>query len=406
MKAFFKTCGAIFLVSGTCIGAGMLALPIVTAKCGFGWSIVLFIGCWVVMLLSSLLVLEVNSALPEEASFSSMAETTLGGWGKVVTWLMFLLLLYALMAAYDTAGSAVLSSLFVQLHWPVSMSTSTWLFTAVFGGVVFVGTRLTDYTNRILLMIKLALFMFASLLMAPQVHWGNFHSHWQQYPFAFSAIPVVLTAFGSHFIIPTIRRYIGPEPARLRLIIVVGMLIPLVVYLLWQIVTIGVVPQAGPQSFTVIAKAPSAVKALVLVLVSLFQSDWVKGAIDGFMSIAVTTSFLGIALSLFDFFMDGLGLLRSRWDHRIWVASCTFIIPLLFAIFLPGGFILALRYAAIFAAVLVLILPALMSMRVRKSIQLTPFYQQSGGQPLRLAILLAGIGVIAVFILTNLSLVR
>ena len=60
MKAIFKTCGAIFLVSGTCIGAGMLALPIVTVKCGFGWSVVLFIGCWLVMLLSSLLVLEVN----------------------------------------------------------------------------------------------------------------------------------------------------------------------------------------------------------------------------------------------------------------------------------------------------------------------------------------------------------
>ena len=389
------------MVSGTCIGAGMLALPIVTSHCGFGWSVVLFLGCWLVMLLSSLLVLEVNSALPDDASFSSMAAATLGPWGKSVTWLMFLLLLFSLLAAYDTAGAALISALFKQMHYPVSLTFSAVLFTVILGSIVVIGTRLTDYANRALLILKLALFFIAAMMLLPSVNLRLLQSPWGNYRYLLSPLPVVLTAFGSHFIIPTIRRYIGPEPVRLRRIIIAGMLIPLGVYLLWQWVTLGVVPVEGPHGLRVISRAPSSVESLVLVLVHSAPAALVKVAINGFMDIAVTTSFLGISLSLFDFFMDGFTLSRSLWLHRLLVAGCTFIAPLLFAVFLPGGFVMALQYAAVFAAVLVLIMPALMSLKIQASGFFRPFYRQSGGAPLRVGIFMCGCFVIMLFILIS-----
>ncbi len=393
MREFLKSLGAVFLVTGTCIGGGMLALPLVTAQCGFVWSLVIFIACWLTMLLSSLLVLEVNSALPANSSFSSMAERTLGKSGKVVTWVMFLLLLYALLAAYDTGGSSLLAAIFTQIHVPISMAVCAVLFTVVFGFFVFLGTKHTDHLNRILLSLKLIFFIIATIFIAPHINFSHLISKWHDYPYLLAPIPVVLTAFGSHFIIPSIRSYIGPEPKRLRNIIFIGMLIPLVVYVLWQMVIFGVLPKTGDHSFASIAQAHDSTGALILTLVHYLNGDVVRTMINAFMDIAVTTSFLGIALSLLDFFIDGLRLKHQCHSHRLLASILTFALPLLFAIFFPGGFIMALRYAAVFAAVLVLILPAMMSLSLGSK-GLTPFYHAAGGRPLRVVILLAGVFII------------
>lgn len=393
MQQHLKTLGAIFLVTGTCIGGGMLALPIVTADTGFLWSLLIFFFCWLFMLLSSLLVLEVNSALEAGASFSTMAQKTLGKSGQIITWVMFLLLLYALLAAYDTGGASLLNAIFKQLHLNIGIRTSAVLFTLIFGFFVFLGTWYTDFANRFLLSAKLIFFIVAAVLMMPHINISALLKSHNGYRFLILPIPVVFTAFGSHFIIPSIRSYIGPDPKRLRKIIFIGMLIPLVIYIIWQVLVFGILPAEGAYSFAAIKAQNDSTGALVLNIVHFFQSKVVITLINAFMDIAVTTSFLGIALSLLDFFIDGLKLKSTNYSHRFLASAFTFILPLLFAIFYPNGFIMALEYAGIFAAVLVLILPALMSLRLRHNC-LKPFYQLSGGWVLRLIILLAGVFII------------
>lgn len=404
MNEFLKTFGAIFLVTGTCIGGGMLALPIVTAHCGFLWSLLIFLVCWLVMLFSSLLVLEVNSALPANASFSSMAANTLGLSGKVITWIMFLLLLYALLAAYSTGGASLLSAIFVQLKMPLGNAICAVMFTVFFGAFVFLGTRSTDRLNRILLSAKLLLFMIAAFFIMPHINVVQLQGKVSDYPYLLAPIPVVLTAFGSHFIIPSIRTYIGPDAKRLRKIIFIGMLIPLVVYIIWQVAVFGILPKQGAYSFASITKEHSSTGALVLAMTHYLQGNAARTMINAFMDIAVTTSFLGIALGLLDFFIDGLKLNPQRYSHRFMASILTLALPLLFAIYFPGGFILALEYAAIFAAVLVLIMPPLMSLKINKK-GLSPFYRASGGVPLRIAILLFGVFIIVLHFAISFKLV-
>lgn len=397
--SFFKSIGAIFLVSGTCIGAGMLALPLVTAECGFLWSMLLFAICFVVMLYSSFLVLEVNSAMPEHSSFSTMADRTLGRFGRYLTWIMFLLLLYALLAAYNSAGGELVAVIFKQLGMSLSLKWAAFGFTLVFGLLVFGGVSITETANRGLFFIKLLFFVLAVLWMSPHVNWSHLSSLPRPKTHLWAPILVVLTAFGSHFIIPTIRAYIGPDSKRLKWIIFIGMSIPLVVYILWQVVVFGMLSFHGPMGLFAVSQSDNKVANLVLALVSHLQGSWVKTMLNGFMDIAVTTSFLGIALSLFDFLLDGLKLNKQCYVHRALVAALTFVVPLLFAVFYPAGFIGALRYAAIFAAVLVLILPAAMSWALpRKGLE--PFARLSGGLWARGLTLLAGVVVIALFWLT------
>ncbi len=54
-----KTLGTTLLVSGTMIGAGMLAMPLTSAGIGFTFTVVLLISLWLLLTYSALLFVEV-----------------------------------------------------------------------------------------------------------------------------------------------------------------------------------------------------------------------------------------------------------------------------------------------------------------------------------------------------------
>lgn len=153
MKA--KIIGGILLIVGTSIGGGMLALPMATAPGGFVNSILLFLGVWVVTVVAAFLLLEANLALPAGTNMVSMARKTLGPLGQIVTWFLYLMLLYALICAYIAGGSDLFQSIMAALHVHVSTTLSSICFTVLLGSVVFFGIKVVDITNRGLMTVKL-----------------------------------------------------------------------------------------------------------------------------------------------------------------------------------------------------------------------------------------------------------
>ncbi len=77
-----KLAGGILLVSGTTIGAGMLALPVVTGMAGLLPTLLLFLVFWIFMTYTALLMLEVNLWMKDHSNMITMAKETLGKWGK------------------------------------------------------------------------------------------------------------------------------------------------------------------------------------------------------------------------------------------------------------------------------------------------------------------------------------
>jgi len=396
-----KFIGSVLVIIGTMIGAGMLALPLVSAQAGFVWASLVTVAVWVLMTVTGLLVLEVNLALDRGAcSFSSMAEKTLGKAGKLITWLVCLLLLYALTAAYMSGASSLLTNniLEVYFHIKVANFISAILFTLVFGGMVFWSTRATDYANRGLISIKGALLFIAIASLLPQI---NISAMLQSQHIAtsdkclFAMVPIFLCAFGYHTVIPSLRIYIGDKPKELKQMIVCGTTVALVIYLLWLATTLGVVPMHGENSFSSIAQNNSSVDGLVNTINLLAHSRWVSIGVNGFSNVAMTTSFLGVTLGLFDFLADGCKRPNSRFG-RTQTALITFVPPLIFAFYFPGGFILALKYAAIFVAILEIILPALMVYKLRRNTHLHSAHLVGGGNIVLL--LITGVGFALIFL--------
>lgn len=358
-----KVIGSILILIGTCIGAGILALPIISAASGFIMSSILMVGMWVLMTLTAILILEVNLACPENTnSFGVMALSTLGKRGQIITWAVFLLLLYSLLAAYTSGATSLFKNMvFSKLDINLPTWSCAMLFICTLGGVVFWSTGAVDYTNRFLITGKMLLLISCITLLLSHINLTNVYytQEINANKYLGVAAPIFLCAFGFHVVIPSLRNYVGNNRKKLQLIIFIGTSTVLVIYLLWLLAILGSI---SPRTFNI---NDNSVEGLIHAISIVVDDKAITTSINTFSSISMATSFLGVALAIFDFLADGFNLSNTRYG-RLQTALLTFIPPLVFALYYPKGFMMALGYASIFVAILLVILPAMMAYKLRQ----------------------------------------
>lgn len=353
----FKFIGGTLLIVGTSIGAGILALPVTTSQSGFIDSSLMLFGCWTIMTLAALMILEVNLWFPEDSNMISMAKHTLGLPGEIVAWISYLLLLYALLCAYIAGGTDVFNSLLNLLGITISPWLATILFTTVLGAIVFCGINTTDYVNRGLMVIKLSAFVCLTSLIIPRVAGPNLTAGQIQYlP---SAIMVMITSFGFATIIPSLRSYFKSDTRKLRAMIILGSFIPLLCYIAWDLAILGTLPLNGQHGLVAILNSGHVTSELMNSVQQTINNNNITQLSRVFTSICVLTSFLGVAICLMDFLADGLKVIK-KGIGKLAVAALTFLPPVIIVLFFPGMFIKALNYAGLCCVILLVILPALM----------------------------------------------
>ncbi|WP_440992634.1 amino acid permease [Cysteiniphilum litorale] len=353
--------GSAMIITGTSVGAGMLAIPATVAACGFWLASLLLIVVWFVMMLTALLLAEVNLAMPNGTNFSRMAHATLGKGGQLITWISYLLLLYSLTAAYSAGGGNLIASGLnrVGLYLPDAVNSA--IFILILGFFVYIGTRAVDHANKALMLIKFLAFFAFVVAIAPSIQQTLLDVETHSFNFVWITFPILITSFGFHHIIPTLRSYVNSDRATLRKAIIFGSFIPLVIYLIWVLCTLGSIPIYGAESFQSIIQSGNTSAGIV----GSYHSTHIGSFAYLFESVAITTSFLGVTLGLFDFNRDTYRLQRPTHINKIAVFVITFLPPFLFAVFYPQGFIIALGYASIFVAILLIGLPAAMTWVIR-----------------------------------------
>jgi tyrosine-specific transport protein len=348
--------GAILLVSGTTIGAGMLALPVTTGLAGFFPAVVLMTGIWLFMMLTAFYFLEVNVRVKGENNLISMMKATLGKPGEIISWIIYLLLLYALTSAYLLGCSQILSHFFEST---MASSLPEWVWPLIifcfFACFVYFGTIVTDFLNRFM-MLGLFLAYFSMLFIGSSHVNASLFSH-INWGYALPSISVVITTFGYHIIIPTLSTYLEHDSKLVKRAIIIGSLIPFVIYLFWQLLVMGIVPVSGDLS---LEEATRQGKQVTFFLKTLINSHVFSAAVQSFAFFAIVTSLLGVSLSLTDFLADGLKIKKTYWG-KFFLVLLAFLPPLIFAIFYPKGFILALKYAGVFVVILLALFPSLMA---------------------------------------------
>lgn len=357
-----KGFGSAMIITGTSVGAGMLAIPPTVASNGFWIAAGLLIMVWIVMLSTALLLVEVNLSMPVGSNFSRMAQSTLGRSGQVITWIAYLLLLYSLTSAYTAGGGNVVGNGFAMGNIYTPDWLNSLLFMFCLGIFVCIGTAAVDYGNKILMLIKFTAFFAFSCTILPKIQFSYINTPTDNINYIWMTFPILITSFGFHHIIPTLRSYVQSDRTTLRRAVILGSLIPLLIYILWVFITLGSIPLYGESSFYSIINNSS----LTAEIISNSKSEVIVSSFAyTFESVAVTTSFLGVTLGLFDFNRDTYRLQKPTIINKAIICVITFFPPFLFSVFYPNGFRVALGYASIFVAILLIGLPAVMAWIVR-----------------------------------------
>lgn len=372
--------GGSLLIAGTTIGVGMLALPIATGPGGFLPSIVIYLICWVFMLCTGLLLLEVCTWMPPDSNLISMAQRYLGKTGKIACWFIYLFLFETVMIAHVAGGGNIAREILGNSLSPFS---SIILYVLLFSPAVYLGTKAVDRIN--LLMFSGVLISYFCFVLVSYRFVNVSFLQVQNWSKAWLALPILFTAFTYQVIIPTLMTYMGRDVKSVRKAIFFGTSIPLVVYLIWQVLILGIIPINGPYGLLAAsAEGQNAINPLRHFLGS--PIIYSIGKAFGFFTL--TASYIALSLAFLDFLADGLKVKKVGMQKAI-LCLAIFIPPTLISLMNPNLFLTALGYAGgISCAVLFGLFPPLMVWIGRYKKDHKTGQQIPGGRPFLILLIL------------------
>jgi len=390
MKKQGSVLGGILLISGSCIGAGMLANPVIMGLGGFFPSLSMMLLAWAFMSFTGLLIVEINGWFTKRVNIISMAEHGLGKFGRILSWFLYLFLFYSLLVGYIAVCGSMLSNLLESI---LSIHLSDWVFSLVFvgffGSFVYLGTKAVDGINR-LLMVGLITSFF--LMVSP----GLFkiapsYLLYADKSYLIASLPILIVSFGFHNMIPTLTHYLDNDLKKMRIVVIVGSFLALAVYLLWNILVLGIVPVTGENGLLQLySEGKSATEGLKIEL----QSGWVSLFAQSFGFFAIVTSFVAQALALVHFIGDGLKVSVPKSKSYLLFLALT--PPTAFALLYPNIFYSALSFAGgICAVILFGLFPALIAYKGRYFEKICEKYQVFGKKPLLVFVLAFSIYLVA-----------
>ncbi len=381
------------IVAGAAIGAGMLAMPVASAGMGFGWStFCLALTCFF-MLNSGLFLLEVNLRFPPGASFDTVIGATLGEHWKRLNNLALVFVLYVLCYAFTSGGGSVLSGwLGVTAGVELSPRVAGAVFCLAHALAIWWGTAAVARLATVVVtgMVAAYLASLAGLAVDLRVDFlVDMKPAWML--FGFAALPLFLTSFGYHGNVPSLVKLYGTDPRPSVRAISGGCVLALLAYLSWQALVFGRIPRealGGMSSGNVgalVGALGAADPARVMPLLGLFAN------------LALVSSFLSGALGLFDWLADRLRIADDRRGRAL-TALIALGPPAAASLLWPDGFVAAIGFAGLLAAIPALVVPALAARASRRGGEDTP-YRAWGGQTMLWATVAFGVLVMVCHLL-------
>lgn len=391
--------GGTLIITGTIMGAGMLAIPTAMAGIWFIPSIIVMMLTWLCMMTSGLLILETNTHYPTEASFATMVSDLLGPFWHTINGLSLAFVLYILTYAYIAGGGDLTRSNLNALFG--SDSVPFWIgqtvFFMVLAGLVWFSTLWVTRFNALLIGGMVLTFFMACSDMLHTASTDNLFAGGElggSWAYIWTALPVALASFGFHGNVPSLRKYFAGRTRPVVISVVIGSLIALLIYILWQVAVQGNVSRAA---FAPVIAADGQLSILIHTISNEERASDTLELLSLFSYLAIATSFLGVTLGLFDFIADLFG-----WHHgaknKAKTAAVTFLPPFLFCLWQPYGFVSAIGYAGLAATIWAAIIPAMMVTVARKRFREQAFRVPGGSFTVAVVVLFGLLNIAAHFL--------
>jgi len=287
-KNFFY---ATAILIGTIVGAGMFGIPYVVAQSGFLIGAIFLLILTAVSLLLHLIYGEIVCRTQEKHRLVGYAGYYLGEKGKIIITFSFLLGLYGALLVYIIISGEFLSAIFSPL-----IGGSAFIYSLIFfiigALVIFKGLILIERIELIMALFLILVVFLIFFTGLPHLDISNLKTINLKY--FFLPYGVILWALGGGSAIPEIKEVLKTDGKKYKKIIILGTIIPAILYLLFMFIVVGV---AGANT------TPEAIQGLIG---SLGKEIIILGAIFGVLA-AITS-----------FFVIGLCLKKVFWyDYKI-----------------------------------------------------------------------------------------
>jgi tyrosine-specific transport protein len=371
---------AVALITGTTVGAGILALPTATAAAGFLPSTLAMVAAWFLLTTSGLLLSELvlnrlgNTGKPTSTGLltlyttSAVTTTVARKMSREPNWthltgtlsiLSYFFYHYALMVAYLAQGGVTIHQ-WLPPHADNSVGTASVGLTVVLAATIY-STKKNhmQQINNALVVGVFAAFAATVLHGAQTAEYfpelvDPIHQH---YDSILPALPVIFLAFVYQNIVPVIVKDLEGDRRKIAQAIVGGTTIPLFMFVAWNAVILAHVAPGtdisniNPVSLLQTSNGNNDDSILSLLVAS-------------FSLLAITTSLIGFVYGLLDAWTDVIQLKESDGASTRWklpLFGLIFLPPLAFALANPNVFQTALEYGGAFGvSTLFMILPAIL----------------------------------------------
>ena len=353
-----KQLGSIMLIAGTCIGSGMIALPLMMAKLGIIASTLLMFIMWMVIYFTALASVELNLQAGRGMTLGELGRKLSGPIAEIIGYLSVKLLSLCLLAAYIYAGSSILQTL-------IGKETSFKLIATIYASIVFVillfPIKIVDYINRVMFVILLSLVLLLIIGLLTKVDHSNLpliekttsdSSSWRM------LVPVAFTSFGFHVIFHTLTNYCEKNEIMLKRAFFWGSLIPTIVYILWTASTMAVVSANNSDFYLQMITGQVQAGQLIEQLSIISSMQFVQLCIWWISLLAILTSVIGVGIGLFSSYCQITSkLCNNSLLTRIISSFAVVIIPYSLAVLIPNAFIAALGFAGLILVVIAIFQP-------------------------------------------------
>lgn len=295
---------AVATLVGTTIGAGVLGVPYVVAQSGLLAGLLHIIIIGAAVMLVNLMLGEVVLRTKGNHQLTGYAEKYLGKAGKRLMTLTMTAGIYGALLAYTIGTGISLNAILPGLP-PIAGSL---IFFAIVSAIVYFGLEAVEKSELLLTSVTVTVIItiIVAAVMSGKFSAANLTG--VSLKNAFLPYGVVLFAFLGAVAIPEMKEELGKSRKLLKKAIIIGGLIPLILYTLFTVAVIGVSGAATGQIAT--TDLGARLGKLMGVFANLFAV------------LAMSTSFIALGLALKEMY---------AYDYKIrkkaaWILTC--IVPL------------------------------------------------------------------------------
>lgn len=366
-----KKIGSTFLVAGTCIGLGLIALPMVLAPLGLIPSILAMLIIWWTMYYSSLASLELNLQAGTGLPLGALSRRFSGRGAEWIGIISLKLLSGALLCGYIDAGASNIQKLFFPVSTPrgTTFTLLTLLYSLIIVIILQLPMKFIDYVNRILFFGLLGVFSLLVIGLMFTTQWSNiplFGNHITEFWAWRQALPVLFTSFGFQVIFHTLTNYCNKDARVLKQAFFWGSLIAGAVYSIWASAALTIINTNAPDFYHKMAAGLiSDPSSLTYILSSIALWPSIQILVWVITLLAIITSVVGVGMGLCDSLSTSLEKYISNVRFRSLIAACGTILPSsLVILYFPTIFLSALAFAGMILVIIAILLPTYLFLRI------------------------------------------